>query len=80
MGVVVIDLGEDMALATRSIEVALGAAKATEERAAFLLVLAKAKPEALGRAREIYGRAKARAAQLEEALAAITEARHGLRD
>jgi hypothetical protein len=51
-----------------AMSVALVTAKATEKRAAGLLETAKASPEALGRARGIYLRAKARADRLNRAL------------
>ena len=53
---------------THAMSVAMVAAKATEQRAALLLHMAKASPATLHRAREIYARAKVRTDRLSRAL------------
>lgn len=68
MKIVVVNLDQDLGLAVRSLEVALAAARATEARAKGLVELALASPEQLGKAREIYARATARAKRFQEAL------------
>ena len=68
----VIDLSSDLVLATKAMETAAAAARATEKRAEMLLALAKASPEILIKARGIYIRAGARARRLQGALDKIT--------
>lgn len=68
MKIVVVDLTTDLALATRSMELALATAKQTERRARLLLDVAKASPELLDKARGIYMRAMVRAKRLQAAL------------
>jgi hypothetical protein len=68
MQVVVVGLSSDMGKALKAMECALATAKATEKRAKYLLAVAKASPELLTKAQDIYARAGARVKKLERAL------------
>lgn len=63
-----IDLSGEAGLGLRSMEIALATAKATEKRAALLLVLARSSPDLLAKAQGIYVRAGARARNIQARL------------
>ena len=63
-----IDISQDIKLCERAMVAALATAKATEQRAATLLALAKSSPDILLKARGIYLRAGARVKRLQNAL------------